>query len=250
LKYSLIIPCYNEAQRLSLSAFADFIEHNSQVDFLFVNDGSKDATGQMLADFQVKFPERVRLLNLPKNSGKAEAVRQGMRAVDIAQYDYVGFWDADLATPLTEFVRMIGVVQNKPDLYCLLASRVKLLGHAIVRKPTRHYLGRVFAVAASLLLKMAVYDTQCGAKLFKAELAPALFSEKFRTRWIFDVEILLRFKRWYLQKRLAKLDKLENYINEMPLLNWRDIAGSKIRPVHFLLAVTDFLKLLRYRLDV
>jgi hypothetical protein len=94
---------------------------------------------------------------------------------------------------------------------------------------------------------MSVYDTQCGAKLFKAELLPALFSEKFQTRWIFDVEILLRFKRWYLQKRIDKADKLENYINEMPLLNWRDIAGSKIKPAHFLLAFTDFLKLLRYR---
>jgi glycosyltransferase involved in cell wall biosynthesis len=242
LKYSLIIPCYNEAVRINLSAFADFIEHNSQTDFIFVNDGSKDATGQVLTDFQAKFPERVQALNLPKNSGKAEAVRRGMLAVNIAQYDYVGFWDADLATPLTELLRMADILQNKPQLYCLLASRVKLLGYKIIRKSLRHYLGRVFATLASWFLKLPVYDTQCGAKLFKAELVPVLFAEKFQTRWIFDVEILLRFKRWF--GREIKDGKLEEYINEMPLLCWQDAAGSKVKPRHFFLALVDFLRLL------
>ena len=239
MKYCLVIPCYNEAKRLGLSQFTDFLNKYPQIDFLFVNDGSKDNTAELLADFKAKWTGRISLLNLAKNSGKAEAVRQGMLAVK-GQYAYVGFWDADLAVPLSELLRMQAVLNNKPHLYCLLASRVKLLGYEIIRKLGRHYLGRVFATAASLLLQMPVYDTQCGAKIFKTELIPVLFAEKFQTRWIFDVEILLRFKRWYLQKRIDSADKIENYINEMPLLSWQDVAGSKVKPVHFFLAFWDF----------
>jgi glycosyltransferase involved in cell wall biosynthesis len=250
MKCCLVIPCYNEAKRLAVARFSGFIENNSQVDFLFVNDGSKDDTFAILSKLQTDNPQRIKVLNLVKNSGKAEAVRQGMLAVNVAQYNYVGFWDADLAVPLSEFPRMAEIIQNKPQLFCLLASRVKLLGYEIVRKPLRHYLGRTFATAASLFLKMSVYDTQCGAKLFRAEIISELFSAKFRTHWIFDVEILLRFKLWYLQKHVDAVNKLEDYINEMPLLRWQDVDGSKVKSVHFLLAFWDFILLLPQRKNI
>lgn len=247
MKYCLVIPCYNEAQRLDLPQFTDFLLKNTFADFLFVNDGSSDNTAQLLADFQSKHTGRVNVLSLEKNSGKAEAVRQGMLAVK-GQYDYIGYWDADLAVPLSELRQMDAKLTAHPELYCLLASRVKLLGYDIVRKPLRHYLGRIFATAASILLKMPVYDTQCGAKLFKSELQTVLFQEKFRVRWIFDVEILLRFKQWYLNERLD--GKIENYINEMPLAHWYDIGGSKVKPMHFVQAFGDFLRLWPLRKNI
>jgi glycosyltransferase involved in cell wall biosynthesis len=245
-----VIPCYNEAKRLAINKFVEFIGNNPQVDFLFVNDGSKDNTRQICLGLHSKFPTRIYLVDLKRNFGKAEAVRQGMLAMNVAQYDCVGFWDADLAVPLAELPKMLDIMKNKPHLCCLLAARVKLLGYEIIRKPVRHYLGRIFATAASLFLQMPVYDTQCGAKLFKSELISFLFTDKFKTNWIFDVEILLRFKKWYLQKRIDAADKIENYINEMPLLHWQDVGGSKIKPMHFLLAFGDFLRLLPQRKNI
>ena len=79
----------------------------------------------------------------------------------------VGYFDADLATPVAELERLLAVIGKDPQLEAVLASRVALLGHSIQRKPTRHYLGRLYATAASLALGVAVYDTQCGAKLFR-----------------------------------------------------------------------------------
>jgi len=174
---------------------------------------------------------------LSQNRGKAEAVRlgilhaltQGTQGILGTQEDVslVGYLDADLATPLSALDDLILVMTEAPQSLIVMGSRVKLLGRKITRKPHRHYLGRVFATFVSLTLDLAVYDTQCGAKVLR--VVPGLseiFATKFSSRWIFDVEILAR-----LAQRFGRLD---DKVVEVPLREWHDIGGSKLRPGDFI----------------
>jgi dolichyl-phosphate beta-glucosyltransferase len=115
---------------------------------------------------------------------------------------------------------------DRPELHAVLGSRVALLGRSIRRTHRRHYLGRVFATAASIVLDLVVYDTQCGAKLFRN--SPAVreaFAAPFQSRWVFDVELLARLKR--LHER-GGLPDLKRSVAEHPLQAWCDVAGSKL----------------------
>ena len=136
----------------------------------------------------------------------------------------------------------------RPEVEMVLGSRVQLLGRDIVRRPLRHYLGRVMATLISLALNLPVYDTQCGAKLFRrtAEL-PALFERPFLTRWLFDVEIIAR----YLLAVEGSARAGGRRLYELPLDHWRDVADSKVRPYHFFGALYDLCRIRRaYRRPV
>jgi len=226
-----VVPCYNEARRLDVTALGRYAASGSAHRFLFVNDGSTDGTLRLLESLRDSDAARFGVLSLPKNSGKAEAVRQGILAASADRGDYLGYWDADLATPLSAIKQFCGVLDERPDLELVMGARVKLLGRFIHRKGARHYLGRLFATAVSLVLGIGVYDTQCGAKLFRAS-GPmrALFDEPFISSWIFDVEILARLIR---DRRNAGLPAAETVIYEFPLDEWRDVSGSKLRPHDF-----------------
>jgi dolichyl-phosphate beta-glucosyltransferase len=231
---TIVIPCYNEAERLQLPRSQAFTCARHRLRFLFVNDGSTDGTGKVLEALQVFDPQRFTSYDLPKNVGKAEAVRQGVLRAFAGGAEYVGYWDADLATPLEAIPVFCDLLEGRADLLIVFGARVRLLGRVIERRALRHYLGRVFATAASLVLGIAIYDTQCGAKLFRASPAmQALFQEPFLTRWLFDVELLARLIR---ARRGMRLPQVEDIVYEFPLHEWHDVAGSKVRPWDFVRA--------------
>jgi glycosyltransferase involved in cell wall biosynthesis len=238
---TIVVPCYNEADRLQPQKFAEFLAAVPNVGFLFVNDGSKDKTQQVLEALRREFSQSVEVLNKPVNGGKSEAVRDGMlRAIELGKSGFVGFWDADLATPLEAIPQLLEKLVEIPQLQMVLGSRIRLLGREIHRKASRHYLGRIFATVASAILHLPIYDTQCGAKIFRVtpELSQIL-SEPFVSRWVFDVELIARFI--VLKGRNA--DLLHDSIYEFPLFKWEDVAGSKVQPADFLRAFVDMVKI-------
>lgn len=220
----VVVPCYDEAARFDPPAFRQSLVRDPTLAYVLVNDGSTDGTGRMLDGFAAEHPARVRVLHLERNVGKAEAVRRGVLAAAEERPRLVGYWDADLATPLEAIPDFVARFAD-PAVQVVLGSRVQLLGRRVRRSARRHYLGRVFATAVSLLLDLAVYDTQCGAKLLRATPAMlALFARPFELRWCFDVELLARLLG--LEAR-GELDVARQCV-ELPLAAWEDAPGSKI----------------------
>ena len=239
----VVVPCYNEAARLRVEAFAEFLQNPQwgRIHFIFVNDGSRDATLSLLQGLRARFPERVDVLDQQPNAGKAEAVRHGMlHALTQPGCGMTGFWDADLATPLEQIPDLAGMLEQTPRLSMVFGARVQLLGRSIHRKPIRHYLGRCFATVASIVLRLPIYDTQCGAKLFRA--TPELHSvltQPFRSRWIFDVEMLAR----YIAQCKGGAAMVNSEIYEYPLPTWTDVAGSKLSPKDFFRSFTELVQI-------
>jgi glycosyltransferase involved in cell wall biosynthesis len=237
----VVVPCYNEANRLDSAAFQRFFPLHPEIGFLFVDDGSQDATVSVLQKLCAGHEDRAVILRCEKNGGKAEAVRRGIvHALQSFNPGSVGFWDADLATPLEALDDFTEVLNQKPHVEMVFGARVQLLGRQVHRKAARHYLGRVFATVASHVLTLAIYDTQCGAKLFRVTAAtPQVFAQAFLSKWVFDVEIIARYLRFY------KYDSkyVEGIIFEAPLRKWTDIEGSKLKVLDFFEAMRDMLRI-------
>lgn len=245
LRVVLVVPCYLEASRLATDPFLHALAERPWLSLLFVDDGSTDATGAVLASIAAARPEQARVLTLALNAGKAEAVRAGIREAAPFGPDYVGFWDADLATPLDAIDDFVAFAGRRPDVDVILGSRVNLMGRDIRRSLIRHYVSRVFATAASEALALPVYDTQCGAKLFRASADVLdVFAEPFQSRWVFDVEILERYAALPLRDggapRAAR-------VYELALREWRDVPGSKLRLQDFLWSFVDVFHVWRRR---
>jgi len=221
---TVVVPCYNEAERLDAAPLLAFVDDHPDASFLLVNDGSKDATGAVLEAVAAQRPGRIAALQLTPNRGKAEAVREGLRAALAAGAEIVGFLDADMSTPPSEIDDLLAALA-RPGVQVAIGARIRMLGYDIDRSTVRHYLGRVFATAASLILRASAYDTQCGAKLFRAgpALAEAL-AAPFLSRWAFDVEFLGRL----LIGTPAAAPLPLNAIVEVPLAVWHDVKGSKL----------------------
>jgi dolichyl-phosphate beta-glucosyltransferase len=239
----IVVPCFNEARRFSADAFREFARGWPDGAFILIDDGSRDDTFRVLSTLQQAMPQCFEVLRMPENVGKAEATRRGILRALGAATDHVGFWDADLATPLEALPQFEAVFQQRPSTEIVFGARVKLLGRDIQRKPVRHYLGRCFATAVSTALGIGVYDTQCGAKLFRvSDTIREVFAEPFCSRWIFDVEILARFIR---RREMAADADLGAFVYELPLTAWHDIRGSKLRTTDFLRAGVDLWRIYR-----
>lgn len=237
----VVVPCYNEERRLPVDEFLNYSTDTGRVEFLFVNDGSRDGTQRLIEKLAADDPTRFSAMSLARNSGKAEAVRQGLLAAIDRRPDLVGFWDADLATPLGELKDFLEVFAARPEIQMVFAARVRLLGRSISRNPRRHYVGRVGATLISSSLGLAVYDTQCGAKLFRvSDSIRELFDQTFLSRWIFDVEIIARLIRQRGRDAAARA------IYELPIRTWHDVKGSKVKSTDFIKALMDLWKIHRH----
>ena len=218
-KSVIVIPCYNEADRLKAEHCLQLVESPDN-HVLLVDDGSSDGTPELLEEISAQ-SERIFVHTMPQNGGKAEAVRAGLHFGLEAGADIVGYLDADMATPPEEILSMLAAMDDGV-VKVVLGSRVQLLGRRVNRQPFRHYLGRGFATVASWALQLSVYDTQCGSKLLRD--TPALrhaIVEPFTSRWVFDVELFGRL--------LSAPEPLSVHeFLEVPLQRWEDVAGSKL----------------------
>jgi len=231
----VVIPCFNEAARIRHDDFIAFVDANPSVGLVLVDDGSTDGTRAVLEALHKERPQAIRVITMDRNLGKAEAVRTGMHTALSTAPSYIGYWDADLSTPLGQVPDFLALFEERPELLLVAGARVRRLGADIRRAELRHYLGRVFATLASLTLGLPVYDTQCGAKLFRVTVTTKeLFARPFMSRWIFDVEMFAR-----LIAAVGGPKKAAKVTFEYPLPAWYDVEGSKLRPGHMVTALRD-----------
>lgn len=230
----IIVPCYNEAKRLNASAFCRFAAEHPRVHFVMVNDGSRDDTLDVINQLSRQIACPMSVVDLPVNQGKAEAVRQGMREGFTFAPDYVGYWDADLATPLDAIPELATILDQREDLDLVIASRMSLLGRKIDRHWLRKQIGHACGGMASLVLGTRIRDTQCGAKMFRVTpVTTHVFSNPLSSRWLFDVELFARLiQTWDAIDDRPFADRVFEY----PLHRWTEIPGSNLKKLDFLKA--------------
>ncbi|WP_158849344.1 response regulator [Algibacter sp. L1A34] len=218
----VVIPCYDEEERLLSKEFTDFISKNTGYHLCFVNDGSKDDTLRVLKDLKKGREDFITVYDCEKNGGKAEAVRLGM--LHMAQHDdldYIGFLDADLSTDLRDFDDLVKTIESS-DFKIVSGSRISRMGANITKESARKIISMTINFIIRKILGMDFKDTQCGAKIFSKDVIELSFREKFVTQWIFDVEIFKRMTLYF------GTEKAKTYICEQPLKRWIHADGSKL----------------------
>jgi len=218
----VVIPCYNEEERLLSDEFLTYIDKNSGYHLCFVNDGSKDKTLDVLHELQKGREDFITVYNCEKNGGKAEAVRLGMLHMSKKEdLDYIGFLDADLSTDLADFDDLVKTIETS-DFKIVSGSRISRMGANITKESARKIISLTINFIIRKILSMDFKDTQCGAKIFHKDVIGIAFKDKFVTQWIFDVEI---FKRMTIH---FGLKKAKTMLCEQPLKRWIHADGSKL----------------------
>ncbi|NIJ45386.1 glycosyltransferase involved in cell wall biosynthesis [Wenyingzhuangia heitensis] len=232
----IVIPSYNESKSLRKKKFFSFLKNHPDVAICFVNDGSTDNTLEILNKYQLKNPSQIFVFDCVKNQGKAGATLMGMNyCAKNLEYTKIAYLDADLATPLKECYRISNKLKGK--LSFVFGSRIKKLGSRIERSYFRFFTGRVIATFISNVLKLGVYDTQCGIKVFTKELGIKVFNKPFISKWLFDVEIFFRIIKIYSREQAVEKMK------EIPLNKWIDKGDSKVKMSYFFKLWVDLLKI-------
>lgn len=174
----------------------------------------------MLRTLHAAHPDRVEVLSLSRNSGKAEAVRQGLGYVAASGVEFVGYWDADLATPLEAIEDFLRIARRFGDTEVVYGARLQLLGHRVARTFMRRIVSRICARLARVVVGLPIGDTQCGAKLLRnsPRLRQAV-SKPFSAGWLFDVELF---------SRIAATSGSAHAFYEYPLQEWTEVPGSKV----------------------
>ncbi len=214
-----------------METFLRFGEEHPDISFLFVDDGSTDGTGDLVRQYCGR---QIQLFSLPRNSGKAEAVRQGIRSALEQGFCRIGFWDADLSTPLEQICPFLDKMDREENLDMIIGSRIYRLGAHIKRNVIRHIIGRILMTMVYSAVDFIVYDSQCGAKIMTAAAAGAITDKPFITRWLFDLEMLIRLQRFRQQ------DSLAGIVYEYPLAEWHETGHSKVRILSVLIDLFRF----------
>ena len=229
-KIGIVIPVYNEIRRMNYS-YLNEISLIEDVYLLFVDDGSSDATVTTLKEWFHGYGN-VGILGLPKNVGKANAIRFGwLKLLETNDNSVLGFLDVDGAFEISDIKRCISrseelFVSQETSLThtsvfdTLWTSRIQLSGRNIIRSRKRFLLGRTLAKILGLLFDGLPWDTQSGMKFFQRNQSFIhVTSSSFRNRWLFEIEMHLRLK---------ELNRIGLRIWEEPLDRWEDIGGSKV----------------------
>ncbi|AEH01198.1 response regulator [Lacinutrix sp. 5H-3-7-4] len=218
----VVIPCYNEEERLLSEEFISYIDQHTGYHLCFVNDGSKDKTLEVLHNLQNGREDFITVYDCEKNGGKAEAVRLGMlHMAKKDDLDYIGFLDADLSTDLADFDDLVKTIETS-DFKIVSGSRISRMGADITKESARKIISLTINFIIRKILKMDFKDTQCGAKIFSKDVIQIAFGKKFVTQWIFDVEI---FKRMSIHFGIKKAKAM---LCEQPLKRWIHADGSKL----------------------
>ena len=212
---SIVIPAYNEEQRLpaSLDTVRRYLETKSFdfVEILVVNDGSRDGTAAIVKEHAARDP-RIRLLENPGNRGKGYAVRHGFTE---ARGDWVLFTDADLSAPIEELDKLAAVIAET-GASGAIGSRA--LNRALVGRHqslARELSGRTFNLVMRLVTGLPYHDTQCGFKVLSRDAARAVAARQQIEGFGFDVEILFIAKKRGFR------------VLEVPV-RWFNAEGSKV----------------------
>ncbi len=218
----VVIPCYNEAERLSGVDFKDFAHKNLGYQLCFVNDGSTDNTLEVLQEMRKGNEDTISIYNCEKNGGKAEAVRQGvLHLIKDPQLDYIGYLDADLSTDFRDFDDLVKTLQGS-EFKIVSGSRMSRMGANITKESARKIISKTINLIIRNILGMPFNDTQCGAKIMHRDIVENMFTQKFITKWLFDVEIFMRMRKFYGKEKAQAL------ICEQPLKRWIHADGSKL----------------------
>ncbi len=222
----IVIPCYNEQNRLPVNNFTFFLENYPGAKVCFVNDASTDGTMEVLYSLQNSIPKQILLLNNEVNLGKAESVRKGVLYCSKENLaPHIAYLDADLATSLEECYEIGHNLDAQRSF--VFASRILKIGSVVERRFSRFLFGRIIATFISNLLNIKVYDTQCGCKVFKTEIADLLFGKPFISKWLFDVELFSRILCHYGESEGL------NMMEEIPVKRWVDQGESKVKISYF-----------------
>ncbi len=211
---SIVIPAYNEAQRIgkTLQTVCAYLKQQPYpAEVIVVDDGSDDATADAVAPFCGGVPP-VHLLHNERNRGKGFSVRRGFSH---ARGAYLLFSDADLSTPIEEVEKLFAALQEPCGIAigsrALPASRVE-----VHQSWYRESMGRLFNILVQAMIVPGIYDTQCGFKCLRREAALAICQRMTSARFGFDVEML------YLARRLRYR------IREVPVV-WRNSPQTRVR---------------------
>jgi len=211
---SLVIPAYNEAQRLPpyMAPVRRHFDERYPGDYevIVVDDGSRDGLADVLAALSGEWPE-LTVMRHPVNRGKGVAVRTGMLA---ARGSRLLFADADGATPIDQEPKLSAAIEAGADL--AVGSRLAAAADVTRRRVwMRGLAGRSFARFARWWLGISVRDTQCGFKMFRREAGRKLFSLGRESGYLFDLELLVM------------ADRLGYRVAEVPV-NWAEVPGGHL----------------------